>query len=781
MSMKRFVLGFAACLIMATAMGTPRQFKPKGSEERSKIQNVVEKTFGDKKIKIGTKKVRDAQEKAGRTVRSIRRAPSGNVTITTPVFNDYCMLNCIIMVNDDNYYEIEPWDLADDIFDLWGDEQALTVDIEPGTYFIMAEYWNYPEDPMAIEPNLVYSFKEEVEIGSDSELSFSPKEATNYIQFKSICPDGKPAVLPTLLVDEDYNITWVDDDATVSDVCFNRQIVHEKYGILADMFGNAGYIDEDGVSGEVHFDFLTSNVSDKVWFLQGRMLPEWEGNGSTSPDAFYTLTGIAGCDKEYTLVENGTEGFVAYNGKVANSPASQPADERALGLYSTVEFTFLLDEKQAGGYSTALTEKNPATPVYISETMAASPMNPRLRVQLGSIDLDLKFEEYFPDEDWSFVDYYQVGIISYPAVLVDGEWATAYFGNCEYNFSYQIGPDGIAPEFPGNPAFYHSNDLYLGEAGNNAPIVVCMDQVNTYEEEEGDLTFFYIEPYFIGRVGEFRETDLTVADVVVERDGESVFEGKVNELNDWIYENAFDGHKNGLVTLTTTDKNIAVDGIPGYNVTTMKYDETKEDRNFPTLQMLWFKNNEGFITDKFESAEDGVIELTGADFNWYNNGDDYWFNAAPVELTVEYAPHNSQEWAELEVEEIASGFYMPGYGYFWRGNLSQVDALSDNGWFDIRVSMVDESGNSQVQAFGPAFYIEDNYSEVKSINSGSLKVWLDGKYVRTSGADNVELTLIGIDGKTVSHGADLGELPSGLWIVKANAGSQQVVKKVIVK
>lgn len=780
--MKRLFMGCLALMTIAVVLASTKNSFIKDNEKNFVIPHKIEKEEKSDQLQKISESVIDYHKKLGKKVSSNKISSEGNVTVNTTPDNSTCTFDNIIFVNEDYFYK----------FNVYLDENqtSFEVSVEPGTYLVGVLYNNNYDSYYEKKPSFIHIIRENIEIGSNTELFFNPEEATNLISFRSICPDGKKPILSTLKFNDENRPYWDYSEANVEGIYLDSQIYHEKYGFLFKLFGNIGYNLENGDEGETAFDFLTNNVSEQVWFIQGRMITkkgETVGDYILCPDAFYTLTGKAGSNSEYCLIENSSDNFVDYNGKLANSPALMSDTDKPIDYNSTVTFSFLIDGKRVGANGTVLSDKNPKTPVLIQENLNNASFAPQVRVELGTVDVvNIVFEQYFPEFDWTNIIYGWNGITNYPAVLVGKDWVTSYFGNCYFadgteNFSFQTIPNEVATEYPGNPAFYHYDCEYLGEAGDNAPILVVMQQINNYETSDGIITYIMHDPTYVGRVGESRVIDMDYLTMVIKRNEEIVFEGLFRDYLDWERQNAYQEHEQGLLALTYTDRNIAVDGLPGYNIGTVTYDENKEDKNFPTLQMLWFKNSEGFITSKFDNAEDGIIELSGADFNWHNDENGFYYTPGPVELTVEYSPNNAEEWITLDVEEIPELFYWPGYGYFWRGNLSQVEATSENGWFDLRVSMIDEAGNSQVQSFGPAFYIADKATGVTAAKSDNLKVWLDGNRIRTSGADNVILTLYGADGRIMSVGNDLGEIPSGLWIVKAEAGNESTVRKVMVK
>lgn len=77
-----------------------------------------------------------------------------------------------------------------------------------------------------------------------------------------------------------------------------------------------------------------------------------------------------------------------------------------------------------------------------------------------------------------------------------------------------------------------------------------------------------------------------------------------------------------------------------------------------------------------------------------------------VTAMVEYAPTGSENWQPLAMAEEVSE-RSPAYGNHYSANLSQISTSSDNGWYDLRITLTTPAGNSQRQTLSPAFNIAD--------------------------------------------------------------------------
>ena len=61
-------------------------------------------------------------------------------------------------------------------------------------------------------------------------------------------------------------------------------------------------------------------------------------------------------------------------------------------------------------------------------------------------------------------------------------------------------------------------------------------------------------------------------------------------------------------------------------------------------------------------------------------------------------------------------FFMPGFGYFYRGSLADVEANSANGWYDLRITVSDAAGNYLTQTLSPAFAIGE-YAVINTVDA----------------------------------------------------------------
>ncbi len=192
---------------------------------------------------------------------------------------------------------------------------------------------------------------------------------------------------------------------------------------------------------------------------------------------------------------------------------------------------------------------------------------------------------------------------------------------------------------------------------------------------------------------------------------------------------------NGEVDATIVNDAVDVDGLAGSNKSQVHYLAGAEDQTPPTMTMLHFKGDNGDVTDRFVSADEGVLEFTAGDFNMlFTPQNAQYFDRQMLEtVIVSYSPYGEDNWNELSVEEVPEN-YWPTMGEFYTASLSSVTGEALNGWFDLKIRLTDAAGNWQEQVISPAFRINDlAYSNVATIGSDNAhevaRYSLDGKRV----------------------------------------------------
>lgn len=183
------------------------------------------------------------------------------------------------------------------------------------------------------------------------------------------------------------------------------------------------------------------------------------------------------------------------------------------------------------------------------------------------------------------------------------------------------------------------------------------------------------------------------------------------ERAEYPYDIDWDQQGNWEVNYSTD--NILIDGqMPGATSAIMKWNSKSYDATLPSLTALTVIDGQTReVKDRFKSVDDSpYLMFYGADIkaNPYSQEETPMFNFAELSnVMVEYATMGDDEFTTLEVEAKPEYNHLEGYGYCYEVDLSAISRSSENGWYDVRISIEDANGSSQVQTISPCFYIAD--------------------------------------------------------------------------
>lgn len=235
---------------------------------------------------------------------------------------------------------------------------------------------------------------------------------------------------------------------------------------------------------------------------------------------------------------------------------------------------------------------------------------------------------------------------------------------------------GVSKVYPGHPVLSFTEDNSYVYGG-------CAPQLLVLKPKDYDGNKSSKLRVYVGRYGEIIESGINTCQSSNKVDG---------EFTDFTYVQPNGKLDEYDATSTLVLHNHAL-GTPDYAA--------------PSIQALRFVDNKGKITDHFKSGADASLEFAAADWKYHHDAAvaaNRWYdcsNIAKVEAFV--APHESDQWQSISVNEVPEAFTMPAFGYFYRASLASVD---EDGYFDLKVVLEDPSGNVHTQTFLPAFCIQ---------------------------------------------------------------------------
>lgn len=605
--------------------------------------------------------------------------------------------------------------------------------VPAGTYDVAVGYYSHVEG-MTGSANLVH---ENIEVNADTETVFSENELTEKGVLTPLLRDGTSCVLP--LYKQLDAEPWYEIDYTGANTDFiylNYILFKEGCEPISSGFSQAN-IREENFDDNIYL--LTNKLSDKYHFVFQYFISDLDGEFQVTTTDH---TGY-GDGEIYNYIQD----FVKYDVPTfAETPIAAELEE---SKYRTaVQGLLWLDDVQQSGGGLYSEKAHPE--VYVASQPCAEGIDIKTPIKVINVQgqKTYTFTKEIDGEIHEWTETAKAEMCGLPALFNGYTWEYINQNHSDCgNFSFQHPLEGPIVEYPGVPAYCYTQSEITRPIGNSSPVLAVMTQVNEYP----DATIFGFDPQaYIGRYGEVRNCDQWDLESIVKLDGNIVFDSATDGyLEDWCILNSTDGHAKGIIEASFLNKNVQVDEVKGYNLTTIKVDERNEDLCVPTMQMLIFKDIDGNINDRFAKPEDGIMEFSAGDFNWIDEGDFWGYECADFDLKVEYTPYGEDDFAALEVEEIPENYYMPGFGYFYRGSLESVSKTSTNGWYDLRFTLTDKAGNEMVQRVSPAFYIGDCVG-IDSVSGDELKITARNGIITVSGSDISSIELISIDGRTVA-------------------------------
>lgn len=560
-------------------------------------------------------------------------------------------------------------------------------------------------------PEFTYIIKEGIKGSTETqEINIDVAEATNLIEFRSYNPDGELTTYPRLMgVDpETYEYIW-DYEGSNTYITFidTNVTVWDTWSPSAMLCGGASYINNaTGISDERKFDVLVNDCSDDIRFCQARYIipqdPDHALEIDENTDMFLTPLETTGSKNK--LVTNNPDLYHRFDGTslLTHTPAYNTDN---IDKFSARVLPICVFNGRSKAFMIDLWQYGEAPHFSICE-----PSSKDALMQVSAIAAMIDSDR-FDEENWVRTQH---GVYTPPMIYADGKMqfivsnAFPYFG-------------GIRPAnnnvtlLPGHAGFSFTQE----EApvfGNSFPVsTVYIKEMRT----QSDKPVFVPQVNYVGIGGELRTSDMLNLQGTISLDGETVCSA-YDGFKDWILGHVEEGTK-GKVTYTFTNSNYSVGNAPGKNTTVITYTEGEDaDRFTPSLAMLQTRDSNGMITNMFDKVSDAAVQFSAGDFNRNRNS----IKQAPLaEVRLEQALHGTEAFSPVEIaEDTELSKTVSGFGDYYRGKLSDVEYDGDNLLIDLRITLIDEAGNSMIQTISPAIGV-GKFDAIDSIyaDNGNLK------------------------------------------------------------
>ena len=313
----------------------------------------------------------------------------------------------------------------------------------------------------------------------------------------------------------------------------------------------------------------------------------------------------------------------------------------------------------------------------------------------------------------------------------------------------------------GNPLFYGDIPATIG---NSCPSMIVntnngSDFIIDYVGREGESYALDACDLADPMAGRFTENEIKMlggnaCDLRVYRDDQVIHKGSAGVRSvDWSIA--------GTYKVKSFMKNVKIDeSIDGCNSTEMEW-SSESGKGVPTVTALRFRDKKGVHTDRFENSDGIAVEIMAAEFFNAFEPDKWWYTGTnEVEsVEAEWSPMGKEEWSSIEMTEDPDKFYMPGYGYYFKGEIDAMTAASENKWYDLRIKVTDPYGAWQQQVISPAFRVE-------SIGQGGVSGIRD---------DEGDVEIWTIDGTRIERNPE--SLGAGIYLIrKGTATTKRVVR-----
>ena len=702
---KKLLLSLLSLSVLCTfAQGplTPQRLEPRKASQSLVQRQAYVQPFG-----------LDETGKVNRANKARADQPSYNVDFVLDFDTETEKAYRIYLNNNDdgNVY----WNASFGVRNLVKGSNVLPV--PAGNYDLIV--WFYSPEPITggYQMKNMYVIREQMDINQDMELHFAADEAKNHIHFQTLMKDGTPINWGQFSQDENGNWTQTEE-CNVDDAYFVNNIINKDFGVVMSMtthsWGgyNVWYNDEEGRQGpqaaanyfETASDFFVNDVSDRYAFHHYVAF--------IKDDVVYTSALEADGASSDVVVTTDPEKYVLFE-----DPFQIPNNNEE--LYRN----FYIYSLQEGVGANSATISGQICNFWFDSPLATGETF-KCYLNASVDDSKVKFVPYFQpavrrkvivtDE---YGEYWQwdKAMSCKPLTMSNGEIVFVNNGQGAdqvaggINFSTELGESNSYgticdykdyPFFsPSHPIFTYSTDKKKENLGNNCPVMVS----DTYQYEVPGV-FRSWDFYFrySGRYGERNVIDDSEARVNVKLNGEEIV---ITQGNFFVH---LDQLINGVVDATITNELVQVDELPGSNMAQLHYTAGAEDENPPTITMLHFKDNNGDVTDRFAIGNEGMMEFSAGDFNFTRTpmGFDAHDRYAPETVEVSYSPYGEDNWNELPIEEVPEN-YWPTMGWFYTGSLASVTGEAYEGWFDLKIRLVDAAGNWQEQVLSPAFRIDN--------------------------------------------------------------------------
>lgn len=596
--------------------------------------------------------------------------------------------------------------------------------------------------------------KENVVVNGDMTVSVPLSEIKNHIVFDMLMPDGSDPF--SLIIDDEGNVLQDGNmyGASLDSFFYIQGTSHciGTYSSNYDIWQSDGQL----INPSLNFNFFVNDNStlafgqsrNYVW-PNGTVIGAMSSDGSESQEVKLGANDFKPIEAEYTDIDNS---FADNGSIITTSDFKVYTYSAVLGnswISTSGYYAYMPDTEwnYKKFYVSTKEFKNPVSvhPIFFNEVMSVMDTGGEESMFYGNFGISTPVASAI-EEGIYFSNWHSIA-----------STGLAYQGPLdEFNVSFAY-PERW--QWKMNPLYsFNSTTENPVKFGGTCPFTLFMRYGN-------ELAY-----YPIGARGEVRSIDWLNSVVNVKRNGKALCDNYFDYVDMVNNPNAMKAK--GPWDFTIDNTNFSLDGVKGRNYAEIHIAKTEADGLFPTMTGYAPRTATGEICNKFNDTKDNaVFSFTAGSFYHVFDMETFRISFLYTPLTevkVEYAPYNTEEWQVFNVNEVEDKFFMPGWGAYYEGALSQIDRKALNGCFDVRISLADEAGNTQVQTISPAFVIE-SLSGVERVSEKTEGIYVNGRDIIAPANAQVYT----ISGQMSGH----TQLEPGIYIVRSNGTNKKVIIK----
>ena len=616
--------------------------------------------------------------------------------------------------------------------------------------------------------------KPDININNDMILTIDPTEATNHYSFKALKSNGEELSLPLyrLSIDPDnpdaYKMELLKE-GNAGKLTIKTSYCSSKYGPLLTLAQYAEIIDIEGDVPTLDALFnIYTNDAEGYYAIQTISYQEGEDTNE-----FIAL--IPQTINQFSISNDVNDFFdieipFIEQSKAAREQEPQPY-EPYIGCFPEFEMKY---------YNYLIGSKNMNIPAALNPGKEQKKCR-KIRINMPKkSDLFKNLTMEFKPKAFNMVARFQQDTIWLPdsRYMIHDKSVTS----CDFGRMITVTPDRnislngqILKSFlstrlsstyplPYHPYFPDYSQMQSLDYNTTQPYVTSIFATS----ESGNYHLYTYLDNLGGKISTYEYAQ----DYKLKHDGNLILDSKdyddLIDRSEALNQALDETRESGTYELELTTFKGDIGGVDSRTTFTAKFGGMGADETAPSLQILNFINKENEITNHFDNPSDGLIRLTGGDFELrpegLENTDAFVKTTETITPVIEYSPYARESWEALnpELQDIEAEAC---YGDSWTVNLKDMNVRQTNSWYDLRITMTDATGNSISQVISPAFYI-GNGTGIKS-TYGEAQIHVKGNDIY--GPDDMQVC--GPDGRRYGTKG----LTAGIYVVRSGKTSKKVI------